>query len=146
MVQGAMAGSVTPMTATDRAADRSPMVRRSRTRSAQQQKVIIDAARRLIAEQGAGFTTQELVKEAGVALQTFYRHFAGKDQLLLAVIEDAIAQNAAELDAQAKDFPDPVARLRFYVTATVGSMRDGDGRAAQQFVASEHWRLAQIFP
>jgi TetR/AcrR family transcriptional regulator len=47
-----------------------------------QQQGIIDAARRLIIAQGSSFTTQDLIKEAGVALQTFYRHFAGKDQLL----------------------------------------------------------------
>ena len=34
---------------------------------------ILDAARRLVDDKGEAFTTQELIKEAGVALQTFYR-------------------------------------------------------------------------
>ena len=71
----------------ERLADRSPIVQRSRDRSVQQARVLIDAARRLVAEKGENFTTHELVKEAGVALQTFYRYFAGKDELLLAVID-----------------------------------------------------------
>ena len=77
----------------ERAADRSPVVHRSRARSIEQAKSMVDAARRLIAQKGERFTTQELVKEAGVALQTFYRHFEGKDQLLLAVLEESIAED-----------------------------------------------------
>ncbi len=73
---------------------------------------IVDAARRLIAERGERFTTQELVKEAGVALQTFYRLFAGKDQLLLAVFEDMIAEYCTQVEGAARDLPDPVDRLR----------------------------------
>jgi AcrR family transcriptional regulator len=61
----------------ERAADRSPLVHRSRARSIEQAKAMVDAARRLVAQKGERFTTQELVKEAGVALQTFYRHFEG---------------------------------------------------------------------
>ena len=36
----------------------------------QQARLIVDAARRLVAEKGENFTTQDLIKEAGVALQT----------------------------------------------------------------------------
>lgn len=139
------ATTVHPMTSLDRA-DRAPIVQRSRSRSAQQQDAIIAAARRLSVARGAGFTTQELIKEAGVALQTFYRHFEGKDQLLLAVIEDTIAEAAIALRAQAEDLPDPVARLRYYVRATVESVGQTDGDLGPQFVTSEHWRLHQLYP
>ena len=54
----------------ERAAERSPSVQRSRARSVQQARLIVDAARRLVAEKGENFTTQDLIKEAGVALQT----------------------------------------------------------------------------
>lgn len=47
-----------------------------RERIANQVRLMLDAALRLIREKGDSFTTQELVKEAGVALQTFYRYFA----------------------------------------------------------------------
>src|SRR5437763_1376439 len=80
-----------------RAADRSPTVQRSRTRSVQRAKQIVAAARRLVDVKGGDFTTHELVKEAGVAVQTFYKHFSGKDQVLLAVIEDVIAETVAGL-------------------------------------------------
>ncbi len=136
-----------PLAWADRAADRSPAVQRSRARQVQQAKVVVDAARRLIAERGEGFTTQELVKEAGVALQTFYRLFAGKDQLLLAVFEDMIAEQCLHYEEAARGLPDPVARLHFYITEAVRSVgSDGGGGIQPRFVTAEHWRLHQLFP
>ena len=76
----------------ERAADRSPTVQRSRDRSVKQAMVLVAAGRRLVFEKGHAFTINELVKEAGVALQTFYRYFSGKDELLLAVLEDLVGE------------------------------------------------------
>ena len=139
--------AASPLTWADRAADRSPAVQRSRARQMEQAQVVVAAARRLIAERGDGFTTQELVKEAGVALQTFYRLFAGKDQLLLAVFEDMIAEQALLYEEAARELPDPVARLHFYVTEAVRSVGSDGGAGIQpRFVTAEHWRLHQLFP
>jgi AcrR family transcriptional regulator len=113
----------------------------------QQAKAIVDAARRLIAVKGSAFTTQELVKEAGVALQTFYRYFAGKDQLLLAVLEDMIAESSLAYEQQAQRLDDPVARLRFYVTTVVGPLGSpGSDTPGARFITTEHWRLQQLYP
>jgi AcrR family transcriptional regulator len=131
----------------ERAAERSPSVQRSRTRSVQQAKVIVDAARRVIRSKGDNFTTQDLVKEAGVALQTFYRYFAGKDQLLLAVIEDMIAEFTVVAAAQAEDMPDPVDRLRSYITTVLAMIDDQPEFGVNAgWVTSEHWRLHRLFP
>jgi TetR/AcrR family transcriptional regulator len=81
-----------------------------------------------------------------VALQTFYRLFAGKDQLLLAVFDDMIAENCARYEEEARDLPDPVARLRFYITATLQTLGNDDAEIGPRFVTSEHWRLYQLFP
>ncbi|MGW0246243.1 TetR/AcrR family transcriptional regulator [Nocardia goodfellowii] len=136
----------TPPRWADRAADQSQSVRRSRARSIEQAQAIVAAARRLTAVKGAAFTTQELAKEAGIALQTFYRHFAGKDQLLLAVLEDVIAERSAEMAVVASELPDPVARLRFYIVAALRSLHSDDGGTARKFITAEHWRLYQLFP
>ncbi len=131
----------------ERAADRSPTVQRSRERQIEQAKVIVDAAQRLITERGSQFTTQELVKEAGVALQTFYRLFAGKDQLLLAVFEDLIAENCLQYEEAARKLPDPIARLHFYLTEALQTLgHEGSSNVAPRFVTAEHWRLYQLFP
>lgn len=113
----------------------------------EQAQAIVDAARRLIGSKGASFTTQELVKEAGVALQTFYRYFASKDQLLLAVFEDLISEFCEGLRSQVAQMTDPVERLRFCVTIAARP-RAGDGAevAAPRFITSEHWRLQQEHP
>jgi TetR/AcrR family transcriptional regulator len=142
---------MTPSTASseswaERAADRSPTVQRSRTRSIEHARVIVEAARRLIAQKGGTFTTQELVKEAGIALQTFYRQFGGKDQLLVAVLEDMIGEAALAYEERARDLPDPVARLRSYVMDTLANLGGPEGGPPSGFVVSEHWRLHQIFP
>jgi TetR/AcrR family transcriptional regulator len=128
----------------ERVADRSESVQRSRSRQIEQAQAIVAAARRLL-ERG-DFTTQELVKEAGVALQTFYRIFGSKDQLLLAVFEDLISESCADYERAAADLADPIARLHFYVTATVGRIGDGTHGIAPRFMTAEHWRLHQLFP
>jgi AcrR family transcriptional regulator len=112
----------------------------------EQATLIVDAARRLIAERGERFTTQELVKEAGVALQTFYRIFSGKDQLLLAVFENMIAESCAEYERAAADLPDPVSRLHYYVTITVAGLDATAAGIGPRFVTAEHWRLHELFP
>jgi AcrR family transcriptional regulator len=138
--------STTAVSWAERVADRSDAVQRSRARQIEQAHAIVAAARRLISERGDQFTTQELVKEAGVALQTFYRIFGGKDQLLLAVFEDLIAESCVEYERTAADLPDPIARLHFYVSVTVGSLSDLTNGIGARFVTAEHWRLHQLFP
>jgi TetR/AcrR family transcriptional regulator len=130
----------------ERVADRSESVQRSRARQIEQAEAIVAATRRLVTERGDQFTTQELVKEAGVALQTFYRIFGGKDQLLLAVFEDLIAESCADYERAAEALPDPIARLHFYVSVTVGSVNEASYGIGPRFVTAEHWRLHQLFP
>ena len=130
----------------ERAADRSPVAQRSRARQIELTNGVIHAARRLVAERGDRFTIQELVKEAGIALQTFYRLFAGKDELLLAVLGDMIAEHCAELEEAARELPDPIARLRFYVTAVVQLLDGEESPNGPRFTTAQHWRLYQLFP
>jgi AcrR family transcriptional regulator len=60
--------------------------RRDRTRRA-----LAAATRELIAEQGlTGLQTREVAKRAGVSPGSFYNHFASKDELVEAVIADAL--------------------------------------------------------
>jgi AcrR family transcriptional regulator len=128
----------------ERVADRSPVVQKSKDKSVEQARSIVAAARRLIDAEGPSFTTQELIKEAGIALQTFYRYFSSKDVLLLAVIEDLIEENCLEYRAHAEAIADPVERLRYYVTTTVhGLEAPGSGPS---FITAEHFRLQTQYP
>lgn len=133
------------MTWTERAADRSPSVQRSKVRSVEQARQIVEAAQRLLEADGSGFTTQQLAKEAGVAIQTFYRYFGGKDELLLAVIEETINAGCERLAARAAALDDPLDRLRLYTTATIEGLED-ENPGVTRFITTEHYRLHQIFP
>jgi TetR/AcrR family transcriptional regulator len=132
----------------ERVAARSPSVERARVRTVQHARMMLDAAKRLMRQKGDSFTTQELAKEAGVALQTFYNYFTSKDELLLAMIGDLLTESCAKWADAARDLPDPLARLHFYITSTFETLRDGDKNevSAAAFIATTHWRLHRIYP
>jgi AcrR family transcriptional regulator len=67
---------------------------------------ILVAARTLLARDGVETSVEDITREAGVGMGTLYRHFATKDELVDAVLEDAFEeivrvaeQAAAEEDA-----------------------------------------------
>jgi AcrR family transcriptional regulator len=107
---------------------------------------MIDAALRLINERGENWTTHDLAKEAGVALQTFYRHFGGKDQLCLAVLEHLTASSSAEYFASAGQISDPLERLRCYIHAVFANLDDPSLTEGIRFRVAQHWRLHELFP
>ena len=104
------------------------------------------AGHRLVGQKGSAFTTQDVIREAGVALQTFYRYFAGKDQLILALIADLISAHCEALSAATDGVADPVERLEIFVRSTLAPLQSQAQIAGAQFVTAEHWRLHQLFP
>ncbi|MFJ3779732.1 TetR/AcrR family transcriptional regulator [Streptomyces sp. NPDC090075] len=138
---------VTPPYWALRAVERAPSTQRSRAGGMRRARQVVDAARRLVETKGFGFTIQELVKEAGIAIQTFYNYFAGKDEVALAVIEDMVSASVADLEHGSRDLPDAVARLRYYIREVIVNLgRDPGGQGMGSFIAAEHWRLMQTFP
>ncbi|HLM18100.1 MAG TPA: helix-turn-helix domain-containing protein [Acidimicrobiia bacterium] len=139
-------GAASIASSAERAADRSPVAQRSRARQVELTATVIVAARRLVGERGDRFTIQELVKESGIALQTFYRLFASKDELLLAVLGDLISERCAQLEEAAQELPDPVQRVRFYVTSVLDVLDGAEDPTGPRFTTAQHWRLYQLFP
>jgi len=107
---------------------------------------ILAAGRLLITTNGADFTTQAVIREAGVALQTFYRYFKSKDQLLLTLIGELIREHCAVLVTEAGSVKDPTERLEMYVRTTLSPIHIPDQLAGARFITAEHWRLHQTFP
>jgi AcrR family transcriptional regulator len=137
----------TPAPWAERAAERSPLLQERRSRNMRQIQSMVDAAKRLIGRNGSGFTTQELAREAGVAQQTFYRYFEGKDQLLLAMMEDLHATSAGDFEEAARDLPDSLARLRRYIETMLANLDAANpSMRAAQYITAEHWRLHQLYP
>ncbi len=72
----------------------------------------ISAASRLILESGADeFTVQQVAAAAGRTLRSFYQHFPGKDDLLIALIEESQLVMARLLLLHADRFDDPLERI-----------------------------------
>lgn len=138
--------SMTSASWAERAADQSPAVQRSRNRSMERAKQIVAAARRLAKTKGSDFTIQDLAREAGIALQTFYKHFPSKDLAILAVIEDMTNERCEQLREAAAPL-DPVGRLRFYITSIIGSnLPEAAASTEPSFIATEHYRLLRLYP
>ncbi|MFF0081872.1 TetR/AcrR family transcriptional regulator [Streptomyces canus] len=76
----------------------------------------LDAAQTVMTERGTtGFTVQEVVERSRQSLRSFYQHFDGKHELLLALLEDALGRTAEQIRAAASGTSDPLDRLRIAV-------------------------------
>jgi len=76
---------------------------------------LVRAAWELIDERGTvEFTVQDVVARSGQSVRVFYQCFSGKDELLLALLEDSIREQAGDLQAVVDRETEPLARLRAY--------------------------------
>jgi len=118
----------------------------ARTRSVERLSRFVDAARQLASETGdSSFTVQQVVQRSGLSLKSFYRSFAGKDDLLLALIEEDSrigAQALAEWVAQKRD---PVDRLRAYVHGLLSFLALGEASYVSMLMREQR-RLEQADP
>jgi AcrR family transcriptional regulator len=99
----------------ERAVERS--LRTARERAVSRSERFIAVATELLFETGSlDFTVQDLVERSGMSLRSFYQHFASKDELLLAVFEEAIRAYVDALRESIEEIDDPVEKLRCYIT------------------------------
>jgi TetR/AcrR family transcriptional regulator len=132
-----------PSTWEGRALERS--LAAARNRSSAKAHRLVDAARALAAERGSSeFTVAEVAAHAGVALRSFYRHFSGKDELLLALFEEEARHGADLLAATVAEADDPLGRLRRYVVGLCGLLVTGSGYAS--LLVREYLRLGESRP
>lgn len=110
----------------------------------------VEAANDLLRETGGfGFTVQDVVDRSGMSLRSFYQAFAGKDDLLLALFEDAVADGAAREQKLIADIADPVERLRACLVWLGGVGRhlgSGANAAASRALTIFHLTLASTRP
>lgn len=91
-------------------------VKAAKFRAAQRIERFLDAAKSIIAEKGStDFTVQEVVDRSRQSLRSFYLQFDGKQELLLALLEDALSSSADDIRAAAGDEADPLNRLKVAV-------------------------------
>src|ERR1700722_9838063 len=94
-----------------RAVERS--TRAAKLRAEQRVQRFLDAAQSIITDKGTtDFTVQEVVDVSRQSLRSFYQHFDGKHELLLALFEDALRRATIQIAAAADAKTDPIDALR----------------------------------
>ena len=87
------------------------------------------------------FTVQEVVDRSGMSLRSFYHHFATKDDLLLALVEETVRRYAASVRAAVEEAPDPPEKLRVLLRTMFGSEETDD--PASRGLVLFHWHLVE---
>jgi AcrR family transcriptional regulator len=96
-------------------------------------QAFIDAGLDLLGDpEGAELTVQNVVDRAGLSLRSFYQHFAGKYELLLAVFEEGIRRTAFHLEQAVDTSEGPLARLETFVIEYYRLCRSGQPRHSDQ--------------
>ncbi len=130
---------------TARLADRS--VQSIRDRAEREATALLRAARHVMARRGAaGMTVAEVLDEAGLSTRAFYRHFASKDELVLAVYETEQERSIARLVAAVEAAPDPRAAVIAWIDENLALAFDTRRAARTRTLASEGYRLRSEFP
>ncbi|MFF5141528.1 TetR/AcrR family transcriptional regulator [Streptomyces sp. NPDC013157] len=128
-----------------RAVERSTQA--AKRRAEQRVERFLDAAQAIMAEKGTtDFTVQEVVDRSKQSLRSFYQHFDGKHELLLALFEDAMSKSAEQLRALAAGQSDPLDRLRVVVQELFESSRPDLATQQQPLFTDFALRLLMSHP
>ena len=119
----------------------------ARSRRVEVTSRLVESARDLVWDAGGPtFTVNQVVTAAGTSLKSFYRCFAGKDELLVALFEDDARRGADALSSMVDTEGEPLERLRVVV---VGLFRFLTVEGRLPYAAAlvrEHLRLAESHP
>jgi AcrR family transcriptional regulator len=115
-----------------RAVERS--TRAAKLRAEQRVQRFLDAAQELIADKGTtDVTVQEVVERSRQSLRSFYQHFDGKHELLLALFEDALSKSAVEMRERITTVTDPLERLKVAVDLLYDASTPREGQQSPLF-------------
>ena len=114
----------------------------ARERAITRGDTFIRAAAELLRTTGkSDFTVQEVVDRSGMSLRSFYHHFATKDDLLLALIEESVRRYSAEMRPKLDAAGDAVEKLRLLLNTSFRDRYSGD--PASRGMVLFHWHLAE---
>jgi AcrR family transcriptional regulator len=123
------------------------MPRVSQEHTDARRRQILAAGRRCFAANGFHATSmQDLLREMGLSAGAFYRYFAGKDELINAIAEDAVDRAADELaDYFAQEPLPPLPDLLAGVPgARIGPMLDRETQDVLLQIWSESMRAPEL--
>lgn len=118
-----------------------------RARSVERIERLVAAARDLANETGAAsFTVHQVTERSGLSLKSFYRCFEGKDDLLVALLEEDSRVGATILAEIVGGATGPEARLRAYVTGVFALLTHEGALGYAGVLVREHRRLSEAHP
>jgi AcrR family transcriptional regulator len=88
----------------------------------------------------------DIVAEAGLSNQAFYRHFRGKDELLLAVLDDGQRRLVSYLEARLARVDPGAPRVQAWIEGVLEQARNPDAAANTRPFTANSARLAAEFP
>jgi AcrR family transcriptional regulator len=129
----------------DRALDRT--LADARARDVERMERCVAAARELATETtSANFTVAQIAARARLSLKSFYRCFPGKDELLLALLEDDSHIGARVLALRVAERATPVDALHAYVTELFALVSESGQLGYASVLVREHRRLSEEYP
>jgi len=137
------------------AAGGSPLALRSVERAlAPRYSAYVDEVQRLIRagiavmqrDETGNPRVSEIVEEAGLSNQAFYRHFRSKDELLLAIVEDGQRYLVGYLEHRMAKQSSGLAKVAQWVEGVMSQARDATAASATRGVARNRDRLRELFP
>lgn len=132
-------------TAVGQTLDRSLEARR--TVAQQEIERLVSAAFRVIRQTGhLEPKVSEILAEAGLSNQAFYRHFRSKHELLVAVLDEGIGGLGRYLSSRMAQAESPVEAVREWIRGMAVQAQDEGGAAATRPFALGRGRLAETFP
>lgn len=88
----------------------------------------------------------EILAEAGLSTQAFYRHFRSKDEFLLAVLDDGVRQLVGYLQHRMEGADSATERIRSWIEGVLAQgLNPEAAQATRPFVVPQA-RLAERFP
>ncbi len=105
-----------------------------------ERQALIEASQQVINHSGrCDFKVRNVCRQARLSTNSFYRHFSGKDELVVALLEREVYALAAQLQAEANTAQTAAERVWNYVTAELD--RAGEFRSGGGFLVDKlNWR------
>jgi AcrR family transcriptional regulator len=108
---------------------------------------LLDAAYAVMARTGdIDPRVGDIVKEAGLSNQAFYRHFPGKDALLVAVLDDGQRRLVETLERRMQRVEPGSARVRAWIEGVLAQARNREAAKNTRPFAINGARLNDRFP
>jgi len=129
----------------DRSAART-VARRKEVYRAEVQR-ILDATYRLIARDDVvDPPLRDILRESGLSIQAFYKHFQSKDELMLVLLDDGRRRLVGYLEHRMAKATDPAGRIRAWIEGVLAQAADPEVAARTRPFLTHQDRLAEQFP